>query len=986
MKNIKQTKKIIILLAMLLFVFSLASCSIFENLISDNSLSTQQFDSYSSIKKDSKASQLTSDNITNVVILICFKDENPTNVFSDSKITNVVNNFNSNTGSSLHNYYYEMSYHNFSVNSIFPIQNSSIFIYQDQYNREYYLKNKSESGTKRYDAESILLNRAINAASPFLNTTNLNLDTNEDGYLDSLSFVVSGRSYSDNWGQIMWPHAFVLDTISGLSTQRTRSSQIDSLYAENYIFTFADDESAISLTCHEFGHLLGLPDYYHTEYDKEYLPVSVWDIMHSNQTPPQRFLTYTSYKYLGFTSIDMITEITKSGSYSLIPTSLSEYGDTVCYKITLNEKETIYIEYRNKDASDSPYDSSLPSSGLIVYRTNSSVSGNEKGHHNSANYPDEVFVYRRSVSSSSVGYNNWLAENSTTYSTRSLQTYELQHAALTLAEDEDNYSQLGIMVGSNSKKYYSNAIYLSNGNNTGITINVTSESDENITFSINLGDYDSGAIKNTRILGSTIDDEQLTNAEEIYYHQDLNISFEILYKNRSAYVTIPKTSYTINYNPDLLGTQTASLIYTDDENNTYYYDFELTIHDYPIDETEIITDLNKKIYKPNEPLDLTGLSFRIKYASGATIPITYSNPYKNDYSVLEGIDMGRIGIYNPIILYKSSIKIRLTNIKIVSDIIYIYVNEMNSNHIITNSNSYKFNVYGEYSNGEKMLLDDSEYNITINSTTKNKSNITISLATDENIFCGSYYYNMGTQTIKNITAYSNDSPISITANTKYGQAPIFDSSIVFSLKFSNDEVIENIPLNNYYDLLIAQFVSTKVGNQTLIANIEDASVSSVVCVYPKDDSVLLSQDKNAVVVNVGNGFNGYVKLYEEMNLVYLDSYLSSYLKIQYIDDEGNVISPLTHPSRVIKSNYYVYITTNNQNVLKLPIFIEGDLNGDGIINDYANLLNIYFGINILNPYEDLSLTTIVDVNSDGKFMLDDFVSIYNKYYYVKEEE
>ena len=975
--------KFLILSMLIVLTIMLASCTIFDRLTSSKLDSDFINQNISLNGASAKSSKLTSDNITNLVILICFSDEDASSVFSNSVLSKVTNSYNDKNGLSLFNYYNEMSYNKFEVNSIFPIVNGNIYIYKDSNPRSYYLNNNSESGKSRYDPECRLLNTAINSASAFFGS-DVDLDTNLDGYVDSVSFVVSGKSDGNKWGKIMWPHAWALDTITGVSTSGGRSSQIHSLYVENYIFTFANDDNSTSLTCHEFGHLLGLPDYYHTSKDSQYLPVYCWDIMHNNFNPPQRFLAYTQYKYLGFVSNEMIPEITKSGTYSLSPTCNSKYGDTIAYKVTLSDKESIYMEFRSNTNTESLYDSSLPMSGLVVYRVNNSVSGNENGRHNNSNSPDEVFVYRHKHNSSSQSYIDYINENGS--STRNDEIYELTHGALSTSNEADIYNHLGLLENSSVGRYNQNSIYLSNGTNTGIIINVTNQSDNLITFNISLGSYDSGEIKSARIVGKTLDGKSTINKCDIYYKDELDIYFEILYKNRSSYIQIPETQYTIVYDAEYIGTQTASLTFIDENNNEYIYDFELTIHDFELTDATLVNDINKKTYITGDQLELNGLSFYIEYASGNTLLVTYKDSDSNLYKVYEGINLEKIGEYSPTIIYNNSIRIKLNNIRVVSTIKQIYVNEINSNHIKTQNNPRVLNVYARFLNDEILKLKDSDYTITEGITISNKTSLRITLNSDESKFCESFYYNFDTQTIEKVEAFIDNNSTLIGATVKFGQMPNFEKNTLLSITLSSGVMVENIPLENYYDALIKEYNPTNEGVQNLICSIENALLNVRIVVLPKDESLLISTDENALTIIVGNGYNGYLKMYKEMNLLSLSSYLNSYLNISYIDDNGEYVNAITHPNRVIKSGYYIAIETNNKQILKLPIILESDLNGDGIINDYSLLLRYYFGINIENKFDSLNLIYLVDTNNDGKFNLDDFSCIYEKHYQEVNDE
>ncbi|MBO5304073.1 MAG: M6 family metalloprotease domain-containing protein [Clostridia bacterium] len=315
---------------------------------------------------------LSSYDVTNVVIFIYFQGE------SKSEFLNSIENFDDHFNGdeiSLRDYYSRLSYGTFSVNSIFAMENSQFCVYQASNNRSFYEKVTASKGSTRYNAESGLLNSAVQYADDYFDYQGVDLDVNDDGYVDSVSFVVSG-SYTNTteyWGGLIWPHAWQLDDISKVSTPATSSKTLNGIKVNDYTFTFAKNFS-LGLVAHEFGHLLGLPDLYRydtgttliPDRNANYMPVGFWDLMHREHTTPQYVTTYLRYKYLNFALGTQIKEITESGTYTLNPTATALQTETLAYKISVSDKESIYIEYRLR--SSSPYEKMLPSDGILVYR------------------------------------------------------------------------------------------------------------------------------------------------------------------------------------------------------------------------------------------------------------------------------------------------------------------------------------------------------------------------------------------------------------------------------------------------------------------------------------------------------------------------------------------------------------------------------------------------------------------------------------------
>jgi hypothetical protein len=128
-------------------------------------------------------------------------------------------------------------------------------------------------------------------------------------------------------------------------------------------------------------HVLGAPDLYHYT-DNGIMPVGTWDVMEWDQDPPQHMGCYMKFKYGGW--IGSIPQITTSGSYTLSPAISSTNN---CYKIASpnSASEFFVVEYRQQTGT---FESSLPGTGLLVYRINPAATGNADGP------PDEVYIYR----------------------------------------------------------------------------------------------------------------------------------------------------------------------------------------------------------------------------------------------------------------------------------------------------------------------------------------------------------------------------------------------------------------------------------------------------------------------------------------------------------------------------------------------------------------------------------------------------------------
>jgi M6 family metalloprotease-like protein len=316
----------------------------------------------------------TTGTVNNLVVFIRFSDQSE--FTSTSADFDTIFNASATGATSLYAYYREVSYQQLSISSTYyPSPGATVLSYQDSNPRNYYrIYNASTNPTgyatedERRVREHALLANALNAVKSGV-PVGLNIDGDNDGLVDSVSFIVRGGS--DAWNNLLWPHMWSLSSETVTINGKT-------VYA--YMFV---PESNYSTVCHEMFHILGAPDLYrytNTSID----PVDEWDLMASTTTPSQHMGAYMKTRYGRW--ISSIPSITSSGTYTLNPVASSTNN---AYKIASPNSETQYfvLEYRR---ATGVFESGLPGTGLLVYRINTAADnvGNANGP------PDEVYVYR----------------------------------------------------------------------------------------------------------------------------------------------------------------------------------------------------------------------------------------------------------------------------------------------------------------------------------------------------------------------------------------------------------------------------------------------------------------------------------------------------------------------------------------------------------------------------------------------------------------
>lgn len=314
--------------------------------------------------------------MNNLVVYIKFSDDTE---FTGARQT-YDDLFNLPTGNSLKSYYNEVSYNQFTISSThYPeCAMTTNLSYTDSHPRNYFEPYNATTNPNGYNGETerrlrehALLRDAINwinANSPV--PSSLNIDGDNDGEVDNVCFIIKGGNGA--WASLLWAHRWALYTYNVF---------INGKRVWDYTFQ-PESQVNVKTLCHEMFHALGAPDLYH--YDDGGLniaPVGNWDLMESGGG---HMGAYMKWKYSNNAWINSIPEITSSGTYTLNP--LSE-ADNNCYKIAspYSNYEFFLVEYRRKTGT---FESSLPGSGLLVYRINSMLNGNADGP------PDEVYIYR----------------------------------------------------------------------------------------------------------------------------------------------------------------------------------------------------------------------------------------------------------------------------------------------------------------------------------------------------------------------------------------------------------------------------------------------------------------------------------------------------------------------------------------------------------------------------------------------------------------
>ena len=212
----------------------------------------------------------------------------------------------------------------------------------------------------------VIFTNALMAADEYVDYNDY--DSDGDGYVDMVFFLVAGYSanYSGNNDNYLWPHMYYLwqaPPLDGVSFWLYACST-EMAGWENYWA----DVNGIGTFCHEFGHVLGLPDLYDTDYSGsggESRNPGEWSVMAGGSggnfgRNPVGYSLYERYA-LGFTQPELIDT---TGNFTLQALDESNHG----YRLnTPTQDEYFLIE--NRQAGK--WDRYLPGHGMLVARVDS---------------------------------------------------------------------------------------------------------------------------------------------------------------------------------------------------------------------------------------------------------------------------------------------------------------------------------------------------------------------------------------------------------------------------------------------------------------------------------------------------------------------------------------------------------------------------------------------------------------------------------------
>ena len=313
-----------------------------------------------------RAAQYNYNNFKGLIILVQFNDLEFSRSDYKDICTDMVNAENY-TG------YSSSGYGRFTGSVRDYFSDNSFGLFQPQFdvvgpvtiNYSKYYPNKTNNG-------NTVAKAAINAADPLVNYQDY--DRDGDGTVDMVYLIYAGvgSNVQGNNEGLIWPYASYFWNIGkkdnvnfgryACSTELTGSEQ------NNVI-------DGIGTICHEFSHVLGLPDFYDTDYEQsggESNHPNGWSVMaggsyeNTGRTP----VGYSLYERYSVGFCDEPEVIDAEGEYTLDALYLEGKG----FRINSPVNNEFFL-FENRQKTAFKWDAYLPGSGMLVHRVEKPNSG-----------------------------------------------------------------------------------------------------------------------------------------------------------------------------------------------------------------------------------------------------------------------------------------------------------------------------------------------------------------------------------------------------------------------------------------------------------------------------------------------------------------------------------------------------------------------------------------------------------------------------------
>ena len=298
------------------------------------------------------------------VILVSYADKAFSSAHDDMVDWAMGENYSYNgaTGS-IHKYFWEQSWgqYDLQIDVYGPVTVSKGYAY--------YGKDSGGEGNDQHADQLVV--EACKIAHDSLGADFSQYDWDNDGKVDWVVIIYAGKGQADGGASnTIWPHQYEL-SYTGKSF-KLDGKTVDHYCCLNEIDGQSGKRCGIGTFCHEFSHVMGLPDFYATD-NSTHHTLCDWDIMdygpylNNGNTPP----SYSAYErwFMGWFTPTLVNS---KASVILGPVNertavyMTENGNAISNILRPSPSTFYMFEYRQKKG----WDKYLPGEGLLITKVN----------------------------------------------------------------------------------------------------------------------------------------------------------------------------------------------------------------------------------------------------------------------------------------------------------------------------------------------------------------------------------------------------------------------------------------------------------------------------------------------------------------------------------------------------------------------------------------------------------------------------------------
>ena len=289
-----------------------------------------------------------------LVVLVSFSNKSFSISNPQTAFTNLMNQsgYSANDGTgSVRDYYSDNSHNAFTP--VFDV----VGPYQASSTTSYY------AGSSGTDNAEKAFYEACQQANANVDFSDYDLDG--DGIVDMVFFYYAGYNQAEGVANTIWPHQYSFQYTSYKNNTFDGKKLGSYACTSELSGTSGTNMCGIGTACHEFGHAMGLPDFYDTDYEDNgqcagmffFSTMDSGSYNNDGRTPP--YFSIEERIMLGWINEDdAFREFSTSGNYTI-----GSVDENIAYR-TLTDKEGEYFVYECR--GNNGWDAGLDSHGLIV--------------------------------------------------------------------------------------------------------------------------------------------------------------------------------------------------------------------------------------------------------------------------------------------------------------------------------------------------------------------------------------------------------------------------------------------------------------------------------------------------------------------------------------------------------------------------------------------------------------------------------------------